>query len=65
VPRDDIMDFQTLFKDSLGAGGKPFDAALIGHVTDTPELACSFGGEDVLRVSVEEAAKAFKAALNW
>ncbi len=60
VPRDHIPAFQELFVAHLGK-----DAALLGNTTDTPELTLTRGEEEVLRMDVEELARAFKTTLDW
>lgn len=60
VPRNNILEFQNIWEDELGCS-----MALIGNVTDTDELVIAKGEEDVLRLNVEELAKAFKATLDW
>ncbi len=60
VPRDHIPAFQELFAAHLGK-----DAALIGNTADTGELTLARGEEEVIRLGVEELARAFKATLDW
>ena len=60
VPRDNIRDFQELFKASLG-----FDGALIGNVSDTQSLTLTSNDSLVLESPVNVLAQAFKATLNW
>jgi phosphoribosylformylglycinamidine synthase len=60
VPRGAIPAFQELFAANLG-----FDAALIGHVTDTASLVLTSRDAPILDVPVEDLARAFKATLDW
>ena len=60
VQRDNIREFQGLFKASLG-----FDAALIGNVADTQSLILTSNDAPILEIPVSLLAQSFKATLNW